>query len=97
MDTKKLISLSSQGTSYIFINIDAFSNFLVTNPAPHISSNNATQTLLRHWITKLDPPQYLVTDRGAVYINQDMANLCSLFDINHSPRTPYFPWTIGLV
>ena len=26
-----------------------------------------------------------------------MAHLCSLFHINHSPRTPYSPWTNGLV
>ena len=26
-----------------------------------------------------------------------MAHLCSLFLINHSPRTPYSPWTNGLV
>ena len=27
----------------------------------------------------------------------NMAHLCSLFHINHSPRTPYSPWTNGLV
>ena len=26
-----------------------------------------------------------------------MAHLCSHFHINHSPRTPYSPWTNGLV
>ena len=26
-----------------------------------------------------------------------MAHLCSLFHVNHSPRTPYSPWTNGLV
>ena len=26
-----------------------------------------------------------------------MAHLCSLFNINHSPRTPYSPWIIRLV
>ena len=26
-----------------------------------------------------------------------MAHLCSLFKIKHSPRTPYSPWTNGLV
>ena len=53
--------------------------------------------LLHHWITNFGPPQYLVTDRGTEYINQDMAHLCSLFNNNHSPRTPYSPWTNGLV
>ena len=97
MDTKGPISPSSQNNSYIFVIIDAFSHFVVTNPAPNITSKYAIQTLLHHWITKFGPPQYLVTDRGTEYINQDMAHLCSLFHISHSPRTPYSPWTNGLV
>ena len=97
MDTKGPISPSSQNKSYIFVIIDAFSHFVVTNPAPHITSKYAIQTLLHHWITKFGPPQYLVTDRGTEYTNQDMAHLCSLFHINHSHRTPYSPWTNGLV
>ena len=97
MDTKGPVSPFSQGNSYIFVVIDAFSHFVVTNPAPHITSEYANQTLLHHWITKIGPPQYLVTDRGTEYINEDMAHLCSLFHINHSPRTPYFSWASGSV
>ena len=89
MDTKGPISPSSQGNSYNLVMIDAFSHFVVTNPAPQISSNYATQTLLHRWITKFGPSQYLVTDRGTEYVNQGMTLLCSLFKINHSPRTPY--------
>ena len=97
MYTKGPISPSSNNNSYIFVVIDAFSHFVVTNSAPHFTSKYAIQTLLHHWITKFGPPQYLDTDRGTEYINQDMAHLCSLFHINHSPRTPYSPWTNGLV
>ena len=97
VDTKGPISPFSQKNSYIFVIIDAFSHFVVTNPAPHIISKYEIQTLLQHWITKFGPPQYLVLDRGTEYINQDMAHLCSLFDIDHSPRTTYSPWKNGLV
>ena len=48
-------------------------------------------------LLKIGPPQYLVTDRGTEYINQDMVHHCFLLDINHSPRTPYSPWTNALV
>ena len=57
MDTKGPISPSFQGNSYSFVIIDAFSHFVVTNTAPHISSKHAFQTLLHHWITYLGPPQ----------------------------------------
>ena len=56
MDTKGPISLSSQNNSYIFVIIDAFSHFVVTNPAPHITSKYTIQTLLHHWITKFAHP-----------------------------------------
>ena len=77
--------------------IDAFKNFVVTNPAPHIFSNYVNQTLLHYWITKFGPPQYLAIHRGTEYIHQDMVHLCSLFNNNHSARTAYSPWTNGLV
>ena len=91
MDTKGPISPSSHNISYIFVIIDAFCHFVVTNSAPHITSKYAFQTLRHHRITNFGPPQNLVTDRGTEYISQDMAHLCSLFHINHSPRTPYSP------
>ena len=54
-------------------------------------------TLYHHWITKFGPPKNLVTDRGSEYINSEFANLCTTMEIRHSPRTPYAPWTNGLV
>ena len=51
----------------------------------------AVKTLLHHWIVKFGPPIYLVTDHGSEYITTDMAHLCTLMDIRHSPRTPYSP------
>ena len=36
-------------------------------------------------------PQKLVTERGTEYFNQHMVHLCFLFNINHSPRTPFSP------
>ena len=96
-NTKVPFTPSSQNKSYVHVTVDAFSHFVVTVP---IKSNNAKttdKTLLHHWIVKFGPPIYLVTDRGLEYINVDMAHLCTLMGIRHSPRTPYSPWTNGLV
>ena len=81
MDTKRPIAPSSHGNSYVLVIVDALSHFVVTNPALHISPKDAIQALLFHWITNFVPPQYLVTDRGTEYINQDMTQICSLFVI----------------
>ena len=43
------------------------------------------------------PPIYLVTDRGSKYVNKEMAHLCTLMGLRHSPRTVYSPGTNGLV
>ena len=50
-----------------------------------------------HWITKFEPPHYLVIDRDTKYVNQDMTHLGSPFKTNHSPRTPFSNWTNGLL
>ena len=46
---------------------------------------------------KFGPHIYLVTDRGSEYVNKEIAHLCTLMGIRHSPRTAYSPWTNGLV
>ena len=97
MDTKGPFIPPSQNKSYIHVLVDAFSHFVVTVPINSHSAKTAVKSLLRHWIIKFGPPIYLVTDRGSDYINTDMAQLCPLMGIRHSPRTPYFIWTNGLV
>ena len=82
---------------YTHVIVDAFSHFVVTVPTESNNAKTAVKTLLHHWITKYGPPIYLVTDRGSEYINKEMAHLCTLMGIRHSPRTTYSPWTNGLV
>ena len=93
MDTKGPINPPSQHKSYIHVIVDAFSHFIVTAPIKSNKAKTAVKTLLHHWITKYGPPIYLVTDRGSEYVNKEMAHLCSLMGIRHSPRTAYAPWT----
>ena len=97
MDTKGPINPPSHNKSYIHVIIDAFSHFVVTVPIKSNNAKTAIKTLLHHWIIKHGPPIYLVTDRGSEYVNKEMAHLCTLMGIRHSPRTAYSPWTNGLV
>ena len=97
MDTKGPINPPSNQNSYIHVIVDAFSHFVVTVPIKQNNAQNAVNSLLHHWITKFGPPVYIVTDRGTEYINSEFANLCTTMGIRQSPRTPYAPWTNGLV
>ena len=65
LDTNGPISPSSQENSFFVFN-DAFSHFVVNNPAPYVSANNAIQTPLQHWITKFGPIQYILTDTSSL-------------------------------
>ena len=97
MNTKGPITPSSQKKSYIHAIVDALSHFVFTVPIKSNNTQTAVETLLHHWIVEFGLPIYLVTHRGSEYVNTDMAHLCTLMGIRHSPRTPYFPWTNGLV
>ena len=97
MDTKGPINPPSHNKSYIQVIIDAFSHFVVTVPIKSNNAKTAIKTLLHHWIIKFGPPIYLVSHRGSEYVNKEMAHLCTLMGIRHSPRTAYSPWTNGLV
>ena len=97
MDTKGPINPPSHNKSFIHVIIDAFSHFVVTVPIKSNNAKTAIKTLLHHWIIKFGPPKYLVTYRGSEYVNKEMAHLCTLMGIRHSPRTAYSPWTNGLV
>ena len=95
--TLKDLSTLPHNKSYIHVIIDAFSHFVVTVPIKSKTAKIAIKTLLHHWIIEFGPPIYLVTDRRSEYVNKEMAQLCTLMGIRHSPRTAYYPWTNGLV
>ena len=96
MDTKDLINPPSQHKSYIHVIVDAFSHFVVTVPIGSNNAKSAVKNLLHHSITKFGSPIYLVTDRGSDFVKKDMAHLCTLMGIRHSPGIAYFSWTNGL-
>ena len=97
MDTKGPINPPSKQNSYIHVIVDLFSHFVVTVPPKQNNAQNAVNSLQHHLITKFGTPIYLVTDSSSEYINSEFANLCTSMGIRHSPRTPYAPWTNGLV
>ena len=96
-DTKRPISLSSEGNSYIMVIVDAFTHYVALNPVPHCNAYYAYTTLNEHWIAKFGLPEILVTDNGTEFINNEIITLCHLYNIKHKPRTSHAPWTNGLV
>ena len=97
MDAKVPISPSLDGNSCVYVIVDAFTHFVVLHPSPKNDANNALSVLFDHWISKFGIPNILVTDNGNEYITGDFAHFCRTYNVQFKPRTPYVPWSNGLV
>ena len=97
MDTKSLISPSSDGKSYVYVIVDAFTHFIVFHPSPKNDAANALIVLIGHRIVKFGKPEISVTDNGNENINGEFTHFRRINDIQFKPRTPYAPWSNGLL
>ena len=97
MDTKGPISPSSDGNSYVYVIEDAFTHYIVLHSLPKHDATNALKVLFDHWIDKFGIPDFLVTDNGNKYINGEITHFCRTYNVQFKPRTPYAPWSNGLV
>ena len=96
-DTKGPISPSSEGNSYIMVNVDAFTHYVALILVAHCNAYYAYTTLYEHWIAKFGLPEIIVTDNGTEFINNEIITLCHSYNIKHKSRTSHAPWTNGLV
>ena len=97
IDTKGPINPPSDGHQYIFVIVDAFSNFLTFMCAPKNTAYYAYTPLCEHWLMKFGLPEELRSDNGSEYINTELTHLCKYFEKKFKPSTTYAPWTNGLV
>ena len=97
MDTKGPSSPSSDGNFYVYVIVDAFTHYVVLQPLPKIDATNALTVLFVHWVVKFGIPDILVKDNGNEYINGEFTHFCRTYNVEFKPRTPYAPWSNGLV
>ena len=97
IDTKGPIHPSSEGNNFIFVIVDAFSNYVTFMCAPKNNAHYAFTALFEHWFMKFGLPEEIRSDNGSEYINTELTHLCNYFEIKFKPSTTYAPWTNGLV
>ena len=97
MNTKGPISPSSDGNSYVYVIVDAFTNYVVLHSSPKKDAANALTVLFDLWIVKFGIPDILVKDNGKEYINGEVTHFCRTYNVQFKPQTPYAPWSNGLV
>ena len=97
MDTKGPLSPSSDGNSHVYGIVNALTHYVVLHSSPQNDATNALTVLFDHWIVKFGIPDILVTDNGNEDINGEFAHFCRTYNVQFKPRTPYAPWSNGLV
>ena len=97
MDTMGPISPSSDKNFYVSVIVDAFIHYVVFHSSPKNDAANAFTVLFDHKIVKYGITDILVTDNGNDYINGVFTHFCRTYNAQFKPRTPYAPWSNGLV
>ena len=95
MDTKGPISPPSDGNSYFYVIVDAFTHYVILHPSPKNDATNALTILFDHSIVKFGISDILVTDNGNEYIKGEFTHFCRTHNVQFKPRTPYAPWSNG--
>ena len=88
------ISPSSNGNSYVYVIVDAFTHYIVLHPSPKNYAANALIVLFDHWIVKFGIPDILVTDE---FFNGGFTDFCRIYNVQFKPETPYATTCSGVV
>ena len=87
--------VSKNGFRYILTIIDLFTKYAVCIAMRNHEAVTVSEVLYTHWITKFGAPMQLLSDRGAEFESQLMADLCRLMGIEKLRSTSYEPRTCG--
>ena len=74
MDTVVLISPSSDGNSYIYVIVDAFTQYVVLYPSTINDAAIALIVLFDHWIVKFEKPVIFNGDNGIERISGELTH-----------------------
>ena len=78
---------SSDGNSYVYVIVDAFTHYVVLHPTPRKDAANVFIVLFDLWKVEFGIPDILVTDNGNEYNNGNFAYFCRryiMYNLNHA-------------
>ena len=85
-------------SQYLLVCIDHFSRFVVLTPLKNKTATAVAHALLIHLFYPYTTPRVLLSDNGAKFRNELLAEICSLYNIKQTftvayHPTPEFKWT----
>ena len=90
MDTKGPISPFSDGNSYVYDIVYAFTHYVVLYLSPN-KMQLMHSVLFDHWIVNFGINNFFETDNGNEYINGEFIDFRRTYNVEFKPRTPYSP------
>ena len=81
---------------YIFYMVDCFTRFKMACFIPNKKAQTIAETLFSHWIKLFGPPQFLHSDRGREFVNDEVQKLCELHGIRVTNTAAHTPNANGL-
>ena len=88
---------SHQGSSYVLTCVDHFSRFTILVPLPNKSATTVAHAIVSHLICPFTTPRVILSDNGAEFSNEILANICKQYNITQTFVTAYHPASNGLV
>ena len=88
---------ATSGMQYLLVCVDQFSRYTVLAPLHDKSAASVAQALVTHVINPFTTPKTILSDNGAEFRNNLLAELCSLFHIQQTFTVAYHPASNGLV
>ena len=88
------VTESIAGHAYIFVAVDAFSNYASAWPTRGTSAVDALNCLLE-WFALFGLPAWIHSDRGTAFESELMGLICHQFGISHTMSSAWHPQTNG--
>ncbi len=88
---------STQGSVYILVCVNHFSSFAVLAPPFNKSAVTVDHAIVSHLVCPYTTPRVLLSDNGAEFKNQILADICSQYNIKQTFITAHHLASNGLV
>uniref|UniRef100_A0A8R1HSY5 RNA-directed DNA polymerase n=1 Tax=Caenorhabditis japonica TaxID=281687 RepID=A0A8R1HSY5_CAEJA len=80
---------TTQGNIYIAVFVDAFSKFIIAEPARNQTAESLCNIFKDRVVSRFGPPKQLVTDRGTNFTSKKFKEVLETLNIDHSMSTAY--------
>lgn len=97
MDFVGPLPVSLSGNSYILVMTEYATRWAEAFALSNMSAPTVARILIDKIALRFSPPQYLLSDRGANFLSQVVAEACRLIGTSRLNTSAYHPMTDGLV